>query len=310
MHSEDFLTAAPRPGRRRVLGLAGLAAGAALAGPARAAHASPRAADGAAAALRRLEREHGARVGAYARNLTTGRTVAHRAGELFPLLSTFKALAAAAVLRDLDRDGETLERRIHYTEADLIDGSDVTRAHLATGMTVSELCDAAVCDSDNAAGNLLLRELGGPSAVTRFCRSLGDPVTRLDRWEPELNSAEPWQRRDTTTPYALAHDLARLVVGNALEPRDRARLTHWMLNCRTSGTRFRTGLPADWTIADKTGSGFAYGACHDAGIAWTPAGDPVALAVLTVKPDAGAEGDHPLIAKTAAVLAQAVGGGR
>ncbi|MGW0859568.1 class A beta-lactamase [Streptomyces sp. NPDC002690] len=299
------------PSRRSLLTLAG-AVGAGTLLTAGTAHATGSSRDLAAgaedalASLRALEREHGARLGAYARNVATGATVAHRADERFPLCSTFKTLAAAAVLRDLDRDGEVLGRLVRYTEADLVDASDVTRAHLATGMTVAELCDAAICDSDNTAGNLLLRELGGPSGVTRFCRSLGDDTTRLDRWETELNSAEPWQWRDTTTPYALSRTYARLVLGDALTPGDRERLTGWLLNCRTSATRFRTGLPKDWTIADKTGGG-SYGTCNDAGIAWTAAGEPVVVTVLTTKPQATAAGDHPLVAKAAAVLATAVG---
>ncbi|MFD6426289.1 class A beta-lactamase [Streptomyces sp. NPDC060198] len=299
------------PSRRSLLTLAG-AVGAGTLLTAGTAHAtgSPRdlaaGVEDALAALRALEREHGARLGAYARNLATGTTVAHRAGERFPLCSTFKTLAAAAVLRDLDRGGEVLGKRVHYTEADLVEASDVTRAHLATGMTVAELCDAAICDSDNTAGNLLLRELGGPSEVTRFCRSLGDDTTRLDRWETELNSAEPWQWRDTTTPYALSRTYAGLIVGDALAPGDRERLTGWLLNCRTSATRFRTGLPKDWTIADKTGGG-SYGTCNDAGVAWTAEGEPVVVTVLTTKPQATAVGDHPLVAKAAAVLAAAVG---
>ncbi|MFI1568658.1 class A beta-lactamase [Streptomyces sp. NPDC020490] len=274
-------------------GAAGLLAGA----PAHAATTS------ATDRLRELERRHGARLGVFARNVRTGRTVGHRADELFPVCSLFKTLAAAAVLRDLDRHGEVLARRIHYTEADLVDGSDLTREHLAEGMTVAELADAAIRFSDNTAGNLLLRELGGPTAITRFARSLGDPVTRLDRWETELNSAEPWRRTDTTSPRAIGRTYARLVLGDALNAPDRALLTHWLLNNTTGGNRLRAGLPASWTVADKTGAG-SYGADNDAGIAWTPDGAPVVLAVQLTKPDRDAEWDHALIAETATVLAQ------
>ncbi|MEU2245613.1 class A beta-lactamase [Streptomyces sp. NPDC019224] len=293
------------PSRRRLLALGGAGAAGALlfgAGSARAAAGST------TARLRELERAHDARVGAFAYNVVTGAAVRHRADERFPMLSTFKTLAAAAVLRDLDRDGEVLEKVIHYTEADCVSDSPVTDTpeHLASGLSVARLCDAAIGDSDNTAGNLLLRELGGPGAVTRFARSLGDRVTRLDRWEPVLNSAEPGRVTDTTSPSAIARDYARLVLGDVLEPRDRERLTHWLLNCRTSGTRFRAGLPPEWTVADKTGGG-SYGSCNDVGVAWTPEGAPVVLAVLTTKPgDPKAAGDHLLIRETAAVLAAAV----
>ncbi|MFF5446717.1 class A beta-lactamase [Streptomyces sp. NPDC012888] len=258
--------------------------------------------------LRELEQRHAARLGVYARNLATGRTVVHRAQELFPICSVFKPLAAAAVLRDLDREGEHLARRIHYTEAEVEASgyAPVTKEHLATGMTVGELCAAAVSQSDNLAGNLLLRELGGPTAVTRFCRSLGDRVTRLDRWEPELNSAEPWRTTDTTSPRAVAGTYARLVLGDALLRRDRERLTGWLLANTTNTQRFKKGLPG-WTLADKTGGGDAYGVANDVGVVWSPAGDPVVMAVLTTKPDTPkGPNDSELVANTARTLAEAL----
>jgi beta-lactamase class A len=244
-------------------------------------------------------------VGVFAHHLGTKKTVVHRADELFPMCSVFKTLAAAAVLRDLDRHGEVLYKVVHYTEADLVDGSDQTRAHLADGMTVEQLADVAIRFSDNGAGNLILRELGGPTAVTRFARSLGDRVTRLDRWETELNSAEPDRITDTTSPRAIAGLYGKLVLGDALRRPDRDRLTAWLLNNTTSAARFRAGLPASWTIADKTGSG-DYGTANDVGIAWTEAGDPVVLAVLTTKPTLpDAPYDNQLVADTAELVAAA-----
>ncbi|MFG2828902.1 class A beta-lactamase [Streptomyces sp. NPDC048434] len=259
------------------------------------------------AALRRLEHEHRARVGAFAHNTATGATVAYRAHTRVPLCSVFKTLAVAAVLRDLDRNGETLARRIHYTDADLVENSPVTEKHVATGMTIAELCAAALQRSDNTAGNLLLRELGGPTAVTGFARSLGDRTTRLDRWETELNSAEPWRRTDTTSPAAIGHTYTRLLVGDALTPTDRGRLTAWMTTNETNTERFRAALPKDWAIADKTGSG-SYGTGNDVGVAWTPDGTPIVLAVLTGKAEQAAAYDNPLIVDVTRVLARAVAG--
>ena len=259
-------------------------------------------------ALRDLELEHGARLGVYARNMATGRTVLHRADELFPMCSTFKTLAASAVLRELDRDGEVLAKRIRYTSEDIKPNSPVTDTAegLANGLTVEVLCAAAIQRSDNTAANLLLRELGGPTAITRFCRSTGDFRTRLDRWETELNSAEPWRVEDTTSPRAIGRTNARLVLGSVLTEPDRRRLTDWMLGNTTSGERFRAGLPKEWALADKTGGG-SYGTNNDVGVAWTPDGTPVVLAVLTTKPDQAAAADNPLVARTAELLAAALG---
>ncbi|WP_086558825.1 class A beta-lactamase [Streptomyces africanus] len=297
-------TTHPRPSRRTALVL-GAAAALSLGGGT--AHALP-GTGGITARLRELEREHTARLGVYARNLRTGRTVAYRADELFPMASVFKTLAAAAVLRDLDRDGEFLARRVHYTQEYVTKSgySPITEDNVATGMTVGELCDATIRFSDNAAGNLLLKELGGPTAITRFARSVGDAVTRLDRWEPELNSAEPWRVTDTTSPRAIGLTYARLVLGNALEPRDRARLTDWLLRNTTSDERFRKGLPADWLVADKTGGG-RYGGSNDVGLTWPPDGAPIVLSVLTTQPEEDAPADDALVAKTAAVLAAELG---
>ncbi|MFJ9343132.1 class A beta-lactamase [Streptomyces sp. NPDC101733] len=259
--------------------------------------------------LEEIEREHSARLGVYARDTATGRTVSYRADELFPMCSVFKAPAVAAVLRDLDHDGEFLAGRIRYTDQDVADSgyAPVTGRpeNLAGGMTVEDLCAAAISSSDNAAANLLLRALGGPSAVTRFCRSIGDPTTRLDRWEPELNSAEPTRTTDTTSPYAIGRTYEELTLGSALAPADRTRLTDWLRATTTGEEKLRAGLPSGWGVADKTGSG-RYGTSHDVGLAWPPGRPPVVIAVLTTKHDPDAAPDSPLIARTAALVAKAL----
>ncbi|MFJ1708102.1 class A beta-lactamase [Kitasatospora sp. NPDC088346] len=259
--------------------------------------------------LRALERAHSARLGVFACDTVTGRTVHYRADEPFPFCSTFKTIAVAAVLRDLDRDGEFLASRIRYTDRDVTESgyAPITGLpeNLTGGMTVASLCAAAIDHSDNAAANLLLRELGGPDAVTRFCRSLGDRVTRLDRWEPALNSAEPGRESDTSSPRALGRTYARLTLGDALDAPDRERLTGWLLGNTTSGNRFRAGLPQGWTVADKTGTG-GYGTTNDVGIAWPPGRGPIVLAVLSTRHDPAAPADEPLVAETARLVAAAL----
>ncbi|GLZ29199.1 beta-lactamase [Lentzea sp. NBRC 105346] len=250
--------------------------------------------------LRDLEREHGARLGVFAFDPRTGASVRYRADERFPMCSTFKTLAAAAVLHR----GISVDKRVFYTQED-VDKSKYapkTKYHVADGMTIEELCSAAISFSDNCAGNLLLRELGGPTEVTSFCRHTGDFVTRLDRWEPELNTAEPWRITDTTTPRAIGRTYAKIALGRVLQPQDRERVMGWLLANTTSLNRFRKGLPADWRLADKTGSG-DYGTANDVGITWPPGRGPLVLSVLTTKPDPQAPRDEELVARTAAVLA-------
>ncbi|MEV4940417.1 class A beta-lactamase [Streptomyces zaomyceticus] len=294
------------PSRRTALGLGAGAALAVALTPDGSASAATPGGERLVARLRELEARHSARLGVFAHDVRAGRSVAYRADERFPMCSVFKTLAVAAVLRDLDHDGTFLSRRIRYTAADVARAgwSPVTKdsENIAHGMTVAELCDATLRFSDNTAANLLLRELGGPTAVTRFARSVGDRTTRLDRWEPELNSAEPWRRTDTTTPRAIGRTYGRLVLGDALPRRDRERLTAWMLGNTTSVERFRKGLPADWLLADKTGGG-RYGGNNDAGITWPPDGGPIVLAVMTTRFVEDADPVDELVAEAAALVA-------
>ncbi|MEV5810516.1 class A beta-lactamase [Streptomyces parvulus] len=296
---------------RRSLLLSGVGAGAALLGGsavARASTADPW--DEPSRSLAALERAHGARLGVFAWNTVSDRIVRHRGDELFPACSVSKTPAVAAVLRDLDRDGEFLRKVIRYGAAD-VDRSGYAPVtglpeNLANGMQVSDLCAAAITHSDNTAMNLILKELGGPTAVTRFCRSVGDTVTRLDRWEPELNSAEPGRVTDTTSPVAMGKTYARLVLTGTLGAADRDRLKGWLLANTTGDNRLKAGLPASWIVAEKTGTG-DYGTTNDVGVAWTDKGEPVVLAVLSTKADAEAAADEPLLAGAARVIADVVG---
>lgn len=236
------------------------------------------AASGLSRQLAELERQSGGRLGVCCIATGTGERFEHRADERFPMCSTFKVLAAAAVLGRVDRGEEKLERRIAYGHAELLEYAPVTRARVGEGgLTVEELCDAAVRVSDNTAANLLLATLGGPPAVTRYARALGDVHTRLDRTEPTLNRAEPGDVRDTTTPRAMASDLRALLLGSALSAQSRDKLLGWMRASTTGRERLRAGVPAGWRVADKTGSG-ENGTTNDVAVLWPPHGAPLIVA--------------------------------
>jgi beta-lactamase class A len=225
-----------------------------------------------------LERRSGGRLGVFAIDTGTGRTLEHRARERFPMCSTFKLLAVGAVLARVDQRNEDLGRRVGFTQSDMLDNSPVTAANLnLSSMTIAQLCEAAIEQSDNTAANLLLHSLLGPAGVTKFARKLGDPVTRLDRDEPALNSSIPGDPRDTTSPAAMASDARALVLGNALSPRLRARLTAWMRACETGTHALRAGVPATWVEGDKTGSG-PHGTSNDVAVFWPPQRAPIVVA--------------------------------
>lgn len=228
-----------------------------------------------------LERHLGGRIGFFAIDTATGRTIEHRARERFAMCSTFKWLLAADVLsRSSGRTPEfSLETRIPYGEADLIGHAPSTREHVQEGaMTLGALADAAVEVSDNTAANLMLSLIGGPRGLTTWLRRLGDQDTRLDRNEPTLNSNLLGDPRDTTTPAASAMDLKNLIVGDALPPQARERLKAAMERSQTGANRLRAGLPREWQVADKTGTCGERGAVNDVAVIWPKGSTPLVIA--------------------------------
>ena len=206
--------------------------------------------------VKKAEDQLNARVGYAEVALANGQILgSYRPQERFPMLSTFKVLLCGAILSRVDAGQEQLARRIRYRQQDLVEYSPVTEKHLTDGMTLAELCSAAITMSDNTAGNLLLSAIGGPSELTAFLRKAGDQATRLDRWETALNEALPGDERDTTTPEAMAQILRQLLTGKILTPASQKQLMAWMQADKVGGPLIRSVLPSGWYIADKTGAG-------------------------------------------------------
>nr|WP_217345027.1 class A beta-lactamase [Noviherbaspirillum sp. L7-7A]MBV0879239.1 class A beta-lactamase [Noviherbaspirillum sp. L7-7A] len=264
---------------------------------------APTSRDSAALAqLQALEQGFDGRLGLCAIETGSGRTLAWRADERFPLCSTFKAVLAAAVLAQSSRSPGLLQRRMRYTRQDLVTYSPVTGAHVGDGMTVGELCAAAIQHSDNTAGNLLLQLVGGPSALTAYARSVGDMAFRLDRWETALNSALPGDERDTTTPAAMSATLKRLALDAELTAPQRAQLQDWLLGNTTGGSRIRAGMPAGWRVGDKTGTG-DYGSTNDIAVLWPPQRAPVTLAIYLTGTALDARPRNEIVAQAARIVA-------
>src|SRR5262249_29369289 len=196
-----------------------------------------------------IEGRVGSRIGVAALDTGNGKRLDYRSEERFPMCSTFKFLAAAAVLKRVEEKQEKLDRFVPYDAKDILEYAPVTKAHLKEGgMTLGALCAAAIEQSDNTAGNLLLDAMGGPVGLTNFSRTLGDKVTRLDRKEPELNTAIPGDERDTTTPAAMRLDMQRLLLGNALSESSRHQLEEWLQRNETGGLMIRAGVPKTWHV--------------------------------------------------------------
>lgn len=253
-------------------------------------------------AFAELERKFDARLGVYAVDTGDGRAVTHRPDERFAYASTCKALLSGAVLAR--KSLPQMERLVRYGQEEIISHSPITGKHVATGMTLRELCDATIRYSDNAAANLLFRELGGPRGLQDALRGIGDDVTRCDRYEIALSDATPGDLRDTSTPRALATDLRAYALGPALPAEKRALLTDWLKRNTTGDHTIRAGTPRGWVVGDKTGTG-GYGTRNDIAIVWPPGAAPIAIAVLSRRDVKDAEPDDALIAGAAEVALEA-----
>lgn len=276
------------PNRRQLLGLAaGLLACPTLPFAATAALAPTPAGttrDAAArAALARLERSAGGRLGVALLDVGSGALLGHRADDRFALCSTFKLPLVGAILHAVDGGRLQADQWVPLHAADRVAHAPVTGPRLAQGgMGLLELAEAAQTTSDNIAANVLLALLGGPAGLTATLRALGDPTTRLDRFEPHMNRVTGQDPRDTTSPSAMARTTATLLTSDWLSPAARTRLTGWMEATATGQRRLRAGLPTDWRSGDKTGTGLDAGLpdrINDVAIAWPPGGRaPLVLA--------------------------------
>ena len=229
------------------------------------------------ARLAEIEAATQGRLGVAILDTKTGDLYGQREFERFPLCSTFKALAAALVLVRVDNGEEKLDRRIVFGKDDVVPYSPISKDRMGgAGVTMAELCAAAITRSDNTAANLMLKSFGGPASLTNWLRTLGDQATRLDRAEPALNDVAAGDPRDGTTPRAMAYTLQRIFLGNVLSKTSEKQLEDWMVDNKTGDARLRAGLPAGWRVGDKTGT--CDGATNDVAIVWPPNRPPVIIA--------------------------------
>lgn len=251
--------------------------------------------------INRIAAVCGGRLGVSILDVQTLEPFSHNGDDRFPMCSTFKFLAAAAVLKRIDDEKEQLGRLIPVTEGDVVLGSSHIKAPVPGGLTMAELCEAAMIYSDNTAANLILASLGGPQAIGAFARTLGDTMTRLDRNEPALNEAIPGDPRDTTTPNAMLASMQTLLIGEALSSASKKQLTQWLVGNKTGDTRLRAGLPQGWRAGDKTGTG-ERGSTNDIAIVWPPNRAPILIAAYLTETPAPPEQRNATLADVGRVV--------
>lgn len=257
--------------------------------------------------LAAIEKASGGRLGVSILDTGSGAQYGYRAGERFPMCSTFKLLATALVLHRVDTGQEQLERRIPIAAGDILPHSPTTQQHIGPqGLPMAALCEASIIVSDNAAANLMLASFGGPAGLTAYLRGVGDKVTRLDRTEPELNEATPGDVRDTTTPDAMLATVHKLTLGTALSDASRKLIVQWLQANKTGDQRLRALLPPGWRVGDKTGTG-ARGTTNDVGILWPPGGRaPLLVAAYLTETKQPAAQREAALGKVGRVVAESL----
>ena len=223
-----------------------------------------------------IEERYGVNIGVYAIDTFNDNVFAHRQNERFPMQSTVKMVVTAAALKHID-----VKEKVHTSLDDVVFWSPITRLNLDRGyMTIEELAEAAISHSDNAASNILIRRLGGIGKINAFAESIGNTSFQLDHIEPSLNS-DPSNNDDTSTPRDMAQSIQKLLLdGDVLSRKSQHQLISWMMNSTTGYTKIRSGLPAGWYAAEKTGGSSII--ANDIGIIWSPACKPIVLSIYTI----------------------------
>ncbi|MFO6430750.1 class A beta-lactamase [Erythrobacter sp. W302b] len=230
-----------------------------------------------AAELRLIEAAGNGTLGVELFDTVSGMALGLNSDRRFGHASSFKLSLAALLLQRHAAGLIDADKHVTWTEADMLHHAPFTTERMASGATLRELARATQITSDNPAANILLRHLGGPAGLTAFWRSIGDEVSRLDRYEPEMNIVPPAEFRDTATPAAMARNVAKIVYGDVLPEAERAELKGWMIATETGLKRVRAGLPEGWVAGDKTGTSGMVGTDGnyiDIGFAEGPKGQP------------------------------------
>lgn len=255
--------------------------------------------------LNTLEKYSQGRLGVALINTKDNSQITYRGEERFAMASTSKVMAVAAVLKASEKQAGLLDKNITIKKSDLVAYSPITEKHLTTGMTLAELSAATLQYSDNTAMNKILDYLGGPAKVTQFARSINDVTYRLDRKEPELNTAIHGDPRDTTSPIAMAKSLQALTLGDALGQSQRQQLVTWLKGNTTGDNSIKAGLPKHWVVGDKTGSG-DYGTTNDIAVIWPENHAPLILVVYFTQQEQDAKYRKDIIAKAAEIVTKEI----
>ncbi|WP_343227765.1 class A beta-lactamase [Sphingobium phenoxybenzoativorans] len=274
-------------------------------------------------------------VGIAVRRIGDDHAVMLNGNTLFPMASTYKVAVAGAILTQVDRGQVTLDTMIPVDRSMMVsDGIADMMPHPGLSLSVYNLLELMLTRSDNSATDVLVKQAGGPQAITGWLRSVGIRDQRVDgntaqllyramgispaggsfarnvdmalQADPALrerdardlpNLAFAADPRDTSTPEAMLDLLTRIAQGRALKPDTTRTLLDIMARCHTGQNRLKALLPPGTPIAHKTGT--LNGLANDVGIVTLPDGSTMAIAVFVMKDSKGRDVRDRIMAEAA-----------
>lgn len=252
-------------------------------------------ADAITDSIKTAEKDLGARVGVAVLDTQTDTLWSYHGDQRFPLMSTFKTLACANLLSDVEAGKQSFDKATEIKKDELITWSPVTEKHVGKAFTLKQACNAAMIMSDNTAANIVLSGIEGPAGLTAFLRENGDNVSRLDRIEPDLGEAAIGDEKDTTTPNAIVHTLDNLLYGTVLSEPSKKQLKQWMMDNKVSDSLLRSVLPQGWSIADRSGAG-GNGSRGVTASVWSESQKPLIIGIYLTQTDADFDARNQAIA--------------
>ncbi len=245
------------------------------------------------------------------------------ADDTFPMASAYKMAIVGKVLAMVDEGVLRLDQMVDVPPESYVPSSVVAAnfRHPGVALSVANLIDVTIVQSDNTAADTLMALAGGPAAVTDWLRKIGIEGMRVDRTTAEIGSdiqaimeaegshgdpsspavpafdADP---RDQATPNQMLHLLILLTEGKVLKPDTRDFLLGAMERTVTGPERIRGLLPTGTQVAHKTGT--AGGIANDVGFVTLPDGRRFAVAIFTMGSTTPPTDRDRAVAETARVL--------
>ena len=227
--------------------------------------------------------------------------------EHFPMQSVYKLPIGMAVMKQVDAGKIKLDQKVRVAKEDFINPGQYSpirdKNPNGTELTVNELIQWMLLESDGTASDVLMKLAGGPKVIQAYLSELKINELIVLNTEKELGLDWRAQYRNSASPEAAVALLRALYERRGLSESAQGLLLKLMTQSNTGPKRLKGLLPAGTVVAHKTGtSGSRDGisaATNDIGIITLPNGRHLAIAVFVSDSPADEATREGVIAKIA-----------